>query len=93
MESDDELAPKNFGGGQAVKWKSMEHRGVQFAPAYVPHGVPLLYKGKTFNLCAESEEVCNFWARENETEFGEKDTVRKNFLIAFTAVMKKYHRG
>lgn len=67
LESEDDLADvepnmdKNFGNNSS-KWTRLEHRGVQFAPAYKPHNVKILYKGKKFTLCVETEEVCNFWA-------------------------------
>jgi len=67
LESEDDLASLEPGkdimfGTGTTKWKSLEHRGVQFGPAYQPHGVKVLYKGKKFELVPETEEVCNFWA-------------------------------
>ncbi len=38
-------------------WDTLEHCGVTFPPAYVPHGVKLLYDGKPVNLSPEEEEV------------------------------------
>jgi len=45
-----------------MKWKTLEHHGVTFFPAYQPHGIPVLHKGKQLNLTPEQEEVCNWWA-------------------------------
>jgi hypothetical protein len=38
-------------------WDTLEHCGVTFPPAYVPHGVKLLYDGKPVNLSPEEEEA------------------------------------
>lgn len=39
------------------KWTTLQHNGVIFPPAYTPHGIKLLYKGKPVNLTPEQEEV------------------------------------
>jgi hypothetical protein len=38
-------------------WKTLEHHAVTFPPAYVPHGVKLLYDSKPVDLTPEEEEV------------------------------------
>ena len=38
-------------------WKTLEHHAVTFPPAYVPHGVKLLYDSKPVDLSPEEEEV------------------------------------
>ena len=70
-----------------TKWKTLEHHGVRFPPFYVPHGVPILHKGKSLKLKPAQEEIASFWAQALGTDFTEKETVRKNFEEEFLAVL------
>lgn len=47
---------------KGVKWHYMEHTGVYFPPAYVPHGVKILYDGVPVDLTPEQEEIATFFA-------------------------------
>ena len=38
-------------------WTTLEHNAVTFPPAYVPHGVKLVYDSKPVDLSPEEEEV------------------------------------
>ena len=38
-------------------WKTLSHQGVTFPPAYVPHGVKLLYNGAPVDLSPDEEEA------------------------------------
>ena len=86
-------------GDQKLKWRSLEHRGVTFFPGYESHGVKLLFKvskhkreltyfvqGKEVDLKPEVEEICNWWAQIDGSEFGEKENVKKNFIECFLAL-------
>ena len=71
-----------------TKWQSLEHSGVTFFPRYEPHGVKLLYKGKPVSVSSEVEEVCNWWANIDGSEFAEKELVLKNFSESFLGMIK-----
>jgi len=73
--SDDEEG----NGKTKIKWKSLENHGVIFFPPYKAHGVQLYHLGKPIKLTQEQEEVCNWWAQVEGSEFAEKELVRKNF--------------
>ena len=73
----------------SAKWQSLEHAGVTFFPRYEPHGVPILFKNKPLKVSSELEEVCNWWANVEGSEFAEKDLVRKNFQESFLALVGK----
>lgn len=47
-----------------IKWRTMEHRGVCFPPAYVPHSIPMYYDGKPVTLTPDQEELATFYAGE-----------------------------
>lgn len=46
-----------------VRWRKLEHHGVQFPPPYEPHGRPLLYQGHAVKLAPSAEEFATLWAR------------------------------
>ncbi len=54
LETADKAPGKND-----PKWASLEHKGLIFTPAYEPHGVPILHKGKEIVLRPEEEEIAN----------------------------------
>ena len=47
---------------KGLKWHTMEHAGVFFPPAYVPHGIALLYDGVPVVLTPAQEEAATFYA-------------------------------
>ena len=45
-----------------VNWQKLEHCGVNFAPPYVRHDIPMKYDGKSVQLTDEQEEMASFYA-------------------------------
>jgi len=72
-----------------VKWTTLEHNGVLFPPAYVPHGLPLIYDGKPIVLPPAAEEVATFFAALVDTDWGRNPTFQKNFFRDFQVVLKE----
>ena len=66
-------------GDGEIKWNSLEHHGVCFAPPYTPLGLKLAVNETVINLDPKQEEVCWWWAKILGTEFGEKPLVKTNF--------------
>lgn len=71
------------------KWHTLEHHGVSFFPGYEPHGVKLLFKGRPIDLKPEVEEICNWWAVEEGSDFAKKETVKENFVSSFLSLFPK----
>eukprot|EP00842_Homolaphlyctis_polyrhiza_P005285 jgi/Hompol1/5758/HPOL_002789-RA len=71
----------------SVKWKSLRHNGVLFAPPYVPHGVQMRYDGKPVALSPNSEEVASFFAALVGTDWAANPTFQKNFFRDFLKVL------
>ena len=44
------------------KWETLEHHGVNFPPAYTPHGIKLSYDGAEVDLTPAQEEVATMYA-------------------------------
>ena len=86
-------APKLASG---INWNYMEHPGISFPPAYQPHHIPLLYKGKEVVLNSEQEEIASFYAAmpEDGPQLGNAKTrpvFQKNFFEDFRAVLGPNH--
>lgn len=72
---------------KGIKWKTLSHNGVVFAPAYEPHGVNIKYNGKSIKLTAQQEEVATFYARYLKTHHAENATFNQNFFDDFKKVL------
>jgi len=73
------------------KWRTLEHNGVCFPPAYEPHGVKMLYDGKKVALTPDQEEVASFYARYMQTDHVKKPQFSKNFFEGFKKLLGKGH--
>lgn len=69
----------------AKKWDTFEHHGLQFAPDYESHGIPIKYDGKEIKLPVDAEEVATYWTSVKGTDYETKDVFIKNFWDAFQA--------
>lgn len=79
----------------SIKWKTLEHNGVLFAPEYqpLPKNVKMYYDGKPVSLSPEAEEVATFWASmmtAASTHHLDNPVFRKNFFTDFSDFIKKH---
>lgn len=81
---------------EGIQWRSLEHNGVMFPPAYIPHNVPLLYDGKEVALTPTQEEIASAYAAIPKD--GPQLSVPKiakmfndNFFADFRKVLGKSH--
>lgn len=97
-ESDDEEeyewwnAPKP--DDDSIKWTTLEHNGVLFAPEYepLPKHVKMRYDGQPVTLAPEAEEVATFWVAmmtPASTHHLENPVFRQNFFSDFSDFIKK----
>lgn len=97
-ESDDEEfqwwnAPKPE--DDSIKWQTLEHNGVLFAPAYepMPKHVKMYYDGQPINLSPEAEEAATFWVAmmtPASIHHLENPIFRQNFFADFSDFVKTY---
>ncbi|KAK7312132.1 hypothetical protein VNO77_35760 [Canavalia gladiata] len=78
------------GDGQK-KWTTLVHNGVIFPPAYKPHGVKMLYKGKPVDLAPEQEEVATMYAVMRDTDYMLKDKFKENFWNDWRKLLGRNH--
>jgi len=75
-----------------IKWETLEHNGVLFPPAYVAHGVKMLYDGKPVDLTPEQEEVATFYSTVIESEqFSKNPVFNTNFFLDFSKLLGAKH--
>ncbi len=79
-----------------INWAYMEHPGINFAPPYVPHNIPLYYDGKPIQLEPEQEEIVSFYAAlpVDGPQLGIPKTAavfQKNFFDDFKATLTPGH--
>lgn len=77
-----------------IKWQTLEHNGVLFAPVYepLPKHVRLIYDGTPVSLGEEAEEAATFWVAmmtAASSHHLENPTFRKNFFEDFSEFVKK----
>ena len=81
---------------EGCQWETMEHAGVSFPEAYVPHNIKLLYEGKPVDLTPSQEEAATFFAAMDPEgmHLGNPKTAKifiKNFFTDFKAILGKKH--
>lgn len=79
----------------SIKWTTLEHNGVLFAPEYepLPKHVKLIYDGKPVSLSKEAEEVATFWVAmmtPASSHHLENPVFRTNFFNDFCDFVKKH---
>lgn len=80
-----------------IQWRSLEHNGVMFPPAYIPHRVPLLYDGQEVTLTPTQEELASAYAAipKDGPQLGGAPKIAKtfnsNFFADFRKVLGKNH--
>lgn len=79
----------------SIKWQTLEHNGVLFAPEYepLPKNIKMYYDGKPVNLSVEAEEVATFWVSmmtPGSSHHLENPKFRENFFNDFSEYIKKY---
>lgn len=75
------------------RWDTLSHNGVLFPPPYEPHGIPILYDGKTFTMTPEEEEVATMFAVLKESDHYRNPTFRRNFFYSWRKILNRRKDG
>ncbi|KAI5465870.1 topoisomerase I [Mariannaea sp. PMI_226] len=78
----------------SIKWKTLEHNGVLFAPEYepLPKHIKLIYNGTPVTLGVEAEEAATFWVgmmTAGSNHHLDNPVFRENFFNDFSEFVKK----
>ena len=73
---------------EGINWQYLENAGMVFAPAYIPHNIPMSYNGEVIILTPEQEEMATFYASipEDGPQLGNEQTriiFQNNFFDTF----------
>jgi DNA topoisomerase-1 len=71
-----------------MKWKTLQHNGILFPPAYEAQGIKIKIKGETVNLNINQEEMVYQWAKKKDTPYAQDKVFQKNFTADFAKELK-----
>ncbi len=70
-----------------MKWKTLQHNGILFPPAYEPQGIKIKIKGEAVNLDVNQEEMVYQWAKKKDTPYAQDKVFQKNFTADFAKTL------
>lgn len=70
-----------------MKWKTLQHNGILFPPAYEAQGIKIKIKGDAVNLDLNQEEMVYQWAKKKDTPYAQDRVFRKNFTADFAKTL------
>ncbi len=70
-----------------MKWKTLQHNGILFPPAYEAQGIKIKIKGETVNLDLNQEEMVYQWAKKKDTSYVQDKVFQKNFTADFAKTL------
>ena len=76
-----------------VRWKTLEHNGVLFPPAFETKGISIKIHGQQVNLNLLQEEMAYQWAKKKDTPYVQDATFQKNFTGEFVRALGSKYRG
>jgi len=70
-----------------MKWKTLQHNGIIFPPAFESQGISIKIKGEKISLDLFQEEMVYQWAKKKDTPYAQDRVFQKNFTIDFAKTM------
>ena len=70
-----------------MKWKTLQHNGILFPPAYEAQGITIKIKGESVDLDLNQEEMIYQWAKKKDTPYAQDKVFQKNFTADFAKTM------
>jgi len=70
-----------------MKWKTLQHNGILFPPAYEAQGIKIKIKGDAVNLNVNQEEMVYQWAKKKDTPYAQDKVFQKNFTADFAKTL------
>jgi len=75
-----------------MKWKTLQHNGILFPPAYEAQGIKIKIKGETVNLNLAQEEMVYQWAKKKDTPYAQDKVFQKNFTADFAKTLDSKYK-
>jgi len=70
-----------------MKWKTLQHNGILFPPAYEAQGIKIKIKGESIILDLNQEEMIYQWAKKKDTPYAQDRVFQKNFTVDFAKTL------
>jgi len=70
-----------------MKWKTLQHNGILFPPAYEAQGIKIKIKGENVDLDLNQEEMVYQWAKKKDTAYVQDRVFQKNFTADFAKTL------
>ncbi|MBA4454472.1 MAG: DNA topoisomerase I, partial [Nitrosopumilaceae archaeon] len=70
-----------------MKWKTLQHNGILFPPAFETQGIKLKIKGENVPLSLDQEEMVYQWAKKKDTPYAQDKVFQKNFTLDFAKTL------
>ncbi len=70
-----------------MKWKTLQHNGILFPPAFETQGIKLKIKGENVPLNLDQEEMVYQWAKKKDTPYAQDKVFQKNFTTDFAKTL------
>lgn len=70
-----------------MKWKTLQHNGILFPPAYEAQGIKIKIRGEKVNLNLDQEEMAYQWAKKKDTPYAQDKVFQKNFTADFAKTL------
>ena len=70
-----------------MKWKTLQHNGILFPPAYEAHEIKIKIKGESVDLDLNREEMIYQWAKKKDTAYAQDKVFQKNFTDDFAKTL------
>ncbi len=70
-----------------MKWKTLQHNGILFPPAYEAQGIKIKIKGVSIDLDLNQEEMIYQWAKKKDTPYAQDKVFQKNFTADFAKTL------
>lgn len=70
-----------------MKWKTLQHNGILFPPAYEAHGIKIKIKGESIEIDLNQEEMIYQWAKKKDTAYAQDKVFQKNFTEDFAKTL------
>jgi len=70
-----------------MKWKTLQHNGILFPPAFESLGIKVRIKGERVDLNLLQEEMIYQWAKKKDTPYVQDKVFQKNFVSDFSKTL------
>jgi len=70
-----------------MKWKTLQHNGILFPPAYEIQEIKMKIKGDIVKLDLNQEEMVYQWAKKKDTPYVQDKVFQKNFTADFAKTL------